>query len=149
MTDVTPGTLRPMADHLEQLASVSLFVGADRKELLEISKATTEMSVDEGQVLTREGEPGREAFIVVEGEALVTVDGAEVARLGPGACIGEIALLDGGLRSATVTAATPMTVLVLDPREFKGLMLKIPAIAVKVAAALAARVRELDTKLYG
>jgi CRP/FNR family transcriptional regulator, cyclic AMP receptor protein len=138
-----------MADHLEQLAAVSLFAGADRKELTEISKATTEIRLDEGAVLMTEGQPGREAFIVVEGEAVVTVDGVEVARLGPGACIGEIALLDGGLRSATATAVTPMTTLVLDPREFKGLMLRVPAIAVKVAAALAARVRELDSKLYG
>ena len=138
-----------MADYMEQLAGVSLFVGADRKELVEISKATTELVVDAGTVLVNQGDVGREAFIVIDGEASVTVDGAEVARLGPSACIGEIALLDGGPRSATVTALTPMTVLVLDPREFKGLMLKIPAIAVKVATALAAKVRELDTKLYG
>jgi CRP/FNR family transcriptional regulator, cyclic AMP receptor protein len=138
-----------MADHLDHLAAVSLFAGADHKELVEISKATTELDLDEGAVLTTQGEAGREAFIIVEGEAIVSVDDDEVARLGPGACVGEIALLDKGLRSATVTAATPMKVLVLDPREFKGLMLKIPAIAVKVATALAARVRELDTKLYG
>jgi CRP/FNR family transcriptional regulator, cyclic AMP receptor protein len=138
-----------MPDYLDQLAAVSLFSGADHKELVEISKATTELRVDAGTVLVTQGEPGREAFIVVEGEATVSVDDTEVATLGPGACIGEIALLDRGLRSATVTAATPMTLLVLDPREFKGLMLKIPAIAVKVAAALAARVRELDNKLYG
>lgn len=138
-----------MADHLDHLASVPLFAGADHKELVEISKATTEIDLEVGAVLTTQGEVGREAFIVVEGEAVVTVDGDEVARLGPGACVGEIALLDKGLRSATVTAATPMKVLVLDPREFKGLMLKVPTIAIKVATALAARVRELDTKLYG
>jgi CRP/FNR family transcriptional regulator, cyclic AMP receptor protein len=138
-----------MADYLEHLAAVPLFAGANRKELVAISRATTELQVDEGTVLVTEGETGREAFIVIEGEAVVSVDGAEVARLGPGTCIGEIALLDRGPRSASATAATPMKVLVLDPREFKGLMLKVPAIAVKVATALAARVRELDTKLYG
>ncbi len=146
---MAPASLRPMADHLDQLAAVSLFAGADAKELAEISKATTELDIEQGTALTTQGEVGREAFIVIEGEAVVTVDGDEVARLGPGATIGEIALLDKGLRSATVTAATPMKVLVLDPREFKGLLLKVPAIAVKVASALAARVRELDTKLYG
>lgn len=138
-----------MAEHLDQLAGVSLFAGADRKELTEISKATTELDLEQGAVLTTQGDIGREAFIVVEGEAVVSVDDEEVARLGPGACVGEMALLDKGPRSATVTAATPMKVLVLDPREFKGLMLKVPAIAVKVAATLATRVRELDTKLYG
>ena len=138
-----------MAEHLDQLAAVPLFAGADQKELAEIAKASTELDIDQGTVLTTQGEVGREAFVVIEGEAVVTVDGDEVARLGPGACIGEIALLDKGLRSATVTAATPMKVLVLDPREFKGLMLKIPAIAVKVASARAPGRRELDTKLYG
>lgn len=138
-----------MADYLEQLAKVSLFAGADHKELVEISKATTEHTAAAGDVLVRQGDPGREAFIVIEGEAEVTVDGNTVATLGPGACIGEIALLDKGLRSATVTATTDMKLLVLDPREFKGLMLKVPPIAVKVAAALAARVRDLDSKLYG
>lgn len=138
-----------MADYLEHLAKVSLFAGADHKELVEISKATTEHTVDAGRVLVRQGEPGREAFIVVEGEATVTADGKEVARLGPGDTIGEMSLLDNGLRSATVTADTAMRLLVLDPREFKGLMMAIPAVAVKVATALATRVRELDTKLYG
>lgn len=138
-----------MAEHLDKLASVSLFAGADHKELAEIAKATTELDLDEGAALTTQGEAGREAFVIIEGEAVVTIDGEEVARLGPGDSVGEMALLDKGVRSATVTAATPMKVLVLDPREFKGLMLKIPAIGVKVATALAARVRELDSKLYG
>ena len=58
-------------------------------------------------------------------------------------------LLDKGTRSASVIALTEIDALVLDPREFKSLLLNVPAIAVKVATALAARVRELDTKLYG
>ena len=138
-----------MADYQEHLANVSLFAGADRKELVEISKATTELTIDAGSEMVRQGEPGREAFVIIEGEASVTVDGTEVARLGPGDTVGEMALLDKGPRSATVTAVTPIKALVLDPREFKGLMMAIPAIAVKVAAALAARVRELDSQLYG
>lgn len=138
-----------MEDHLEQLAAVSLFAGADRKELAEISKVTTELEMESGAVLTTQGEIGREAFIIAEGEAVVSVDGEEVARLGPGACVGEMALLDKGPRTATVTAASPMRVLVLDPREFMSLLHNFPAIAVKVATSLATRVRELDTKLYG
>lgn len=138
-----------MSDHLDHLARVSLFAGADRKELGEIAKLTTELQFEEGTVLVQQGDLGREAFIVVEGAAIASIDGAEVAELGPGDCIGEIALLDKGPRSATVVSRTPMTVLVLDPREFKGLMLQVPAIAIKVATALAERVRDLDTKLYG
>ena len=138
-----------MSDHLDHLARVSLFAGADNKELGEIAKLTTTLDLDSGAVLVQQGDLGREAFIVVSGEAVASIDGNEVASLGPGDCIGEIALLDKGPRSATVVAATPMTVLVLDPREFSGLLLQVPSIAVKVAAALASRVRELDSKLYG
>lgn len=138
-----------MSDYLDHLAKVSLFAGADRKELREIAKATTELEVAEGAELVRQGDSGREAFIIVAGDAQVTVDGQEVATVGPGDTVGEMALLDKGPRSASVTAITPMTVLVLDPREFKGLMLGVPSIAVKVATALARRVRTLDTKLYG
>lgn len=138
-----------MADYLEHLAKVSLFAGADNKELRAISKATTEHTVEAGNVLVRQGELGREAFIIVEGTATVTVDDDAVATLGPGDTIGEMSLLDKGTRSATVTADTPMRLLVLDPREFKGLMMAVPSVAVKVAATLAARVRELDSRLYG
>ena len=138
-----------MSDYLDHLAKVSLFAGADRKELREIAKATTEMQVTEGTEFVRQGDSGREAFIIVTGHAQVTVDGNEVATVGPGDTVGEMALLDKGPRSATVTALEPMTLLVLDPREFKGLMLGVPTIAVKVATALAQRVRELDLKLYG
>lgn len=138
-----------MSDHLDHLARVSLFAGADRKELGEIAKLTTELPLAAGSTLVQQGDLGREAFVVVEGEAVASIDGSEVAVLGPGDCIGEIALLDKGPRSATVVARTDMSVLVLDPREFKGLLLQVPAIAIKVATALAERVRVLDSKLYG
>ncbi|MBK5221375.1 MAG: cyclic nucleotide-binding domain-containing protein [Acidimicrobiia bacterium] len=138
-----------MADYLAQLASVSLFSGATDAELAQISKVTTEVKLDSGTVLMEQGASAREAFVIVEGSAEVTVDGTSVATLGPGDCVGEVALLDKGPRSATVTATSALTTLVLDPREFKTLLLTVPAIAVKVAMALASRVRECDTKLYG
>ncbi|QGG95884.1 cyclic nucleotide-binding domain-containing protein [Actinomarinicola tropica] len=138
-----------MADHTEELAGVALFAGATKRELAEIDKLTTEVTLAPGTVLVDQGEIGREAFVILEGEAEVQVDDTVVATVGPGACVGEIALLDGGPRSASVVALTEVTALVLDPREFRSLLLNVPAIAVKVAAALAAKVRELDTKLYG
>ena len=138
-----------MPDYLDQLSRVSLFKGASHKELAEISKVTTEVSIEPGTALVEQGAQAREAFVILSGEGEVTVDGKPVATLGPGDCVGEIALLDKGPRSASVVATTPIEALVLDPREFNSLLLNVPAIAVKVAAALAARVRELDTKLYG
>lgn len=138
-----------MADYLDQLSRVTLFRGASQKELAEISKVTTEVSLEPGTVLVEQGAQAREAFVILSGEGEVTVDGKQVATVGPGDCVGEIALLDKGPRSATVVATSQMEALVLDPREFNSLLLNVPAIAVKVAAALAAQVRELDSKLYG
>jgi CRP/FNR family transcriptional regulator, cyclic AMP receptor protein len=138
-----------MTDYLEQLRGVSLFRGATDAELAEISKVTTELALDAGTTLATQGTAAREAFVILEGEAEVAVDGQHVATVGEGACVGEIALLDTGTRSATVTALSPMRVLVLDPREFHSLLLAVPSITVKVASALAAMVREMDQRLYG
>jgi CRP-like cAMP-binding protein len=79
----------------------------------------------------------------------VTRGGQTIAQLGPGDCVGELSLLDHGPRTASVTAATPLTVLVLGPREFSGLLDEVPTLTHKVLAALAARVRELDAKAFG
>lgn len=138
-----------MSDHTQELAGVSLFAGATKKELAEIDKLTTEVTLAPGTVLIDQGDVAREAFVILRGEAEVQVDDTVVATVGPGDCVGEIALLDKGTRSASVIALTEIDALVLDPREFKSLLLNVPAIAVKVASTLAARVRELDTKLYG
>ena len=63
--------------------------------------------------------------------------------------MGELALLDHCPRTATVTAATPLTVLVLGPREFSGLLDEVPTLNHKVLAALASKVRQLDSQNYG
>jgi CRP/FNR family cyclic AMP-dependent transcriptional regulator len=69
--------------------------------------------------------------------------------LGPGDCVGELALLDHGPRTASVTAKTPLTVLVLGPREFAGLLDEVPALNRKMLAALASKVRDLDSQTFG
>jgi CRP-like cAMP-binding protein len=71
-----------------------------------------------------------------------------VAKLGPGDCFGELALLDGGPRTASVTATTNLTVLVLGQREFGGIIEEVPGIAHKIMAGLAGRIRALDDKIY-
>ena len=100
------------------LANVALFTGCDNKELAQVAALATEVEIPEGKVLAREGSPGREFYVILEGKAQVSIDGSEVATLGPGDFCGEMALLDLGPRVATVTASTPMEVAVLDPREF-------------------------------
>jgi CRP-like cAMP-binding protein len=136
-------------EYLNHLASVPLFSGCTTRELRAIAKAAVELTLDEGREFVTQGDVGREAFVIVEGRADVTRGGQTIAQLGPGDCVGELSLLDHGPRTASVIAATPLTVLVLGPREFSGLLDEVPTLTHKVLAALAARVRELDAKAFG
>jgi CRP/FNR family cyclic AMP-dependent transcriptional regulator len=135
--------------YLDHLSSVPLFSGCTTKELRDIAKATVELTLDEGKEFVTQGDVGREAFIIVEGSADVSRSGQKIATLGPGDCVGELALLDHGPRTATVVANGPMTVLVLGPREFSGLLDEVPTLNHKILAALASRVRELDSQNFG
>jgi CRP-like cAMP-binding protein len=135
--------------YLDHLAAVPLFSACTRKDLQKIAKASDELDVADGHVLVRQGEIGRECFVIVNGNAIVKRNGRKVNALGPGACVGELALLDRGPRTATVEADGPMKVLVLGPREFSGVLDEVPGLTHKLLAALAARVRELDAKAYG
>jgi len=135
--------------HLDHLASVPLFSACSKKELQAVAKASDEVHLTAGRILCEQDSIGREAFVIVDGKADVHRNGRKVATLGPGDCVGELALLDHGPRTATVTAATDLSVLVLGVREFAGLIDEVPPIAHKVLRALAARVRELDVKTFG
>lgn len=135
--------------YLEHLASVPLFAALSKKELTKVARLTTELHLKAGTEVVREGEPGREAFIIVSGTAAVKRNGRRIATLGPGDAFGELALLDHGPRTATVVADTDLEVLVLNAGEFAGLLDEVPAVARKLLRTLATRVRELDRKLYG
>jgi CRP-like cAMP-binding protein len=135
--------------HLDNLATVPLFAACSKKELQAVAKASDEVELPAGRDLCEQGAIGREAFVIMEGEAVVRRNGRKVATLGPGDCFGELALLDHGPRTATVTAATDMRVLVLGAREFAGIIDEVPAIGNKLLKALAGRIRELDVKTYG
>ena len=97
------------------LRTVPSLAGQPDKELAQMAPFVDEASVEAGFVLMREGTTGREAFLVVEGRADVSIAGRSVAQVGPGELLGEMALLDHSPRSATVTALTPMKLLVMDP----------------------------------
>ena len=94
-----------------------------------------------GTVIAREGEPGVGLFVIVDGEAEVTIGGKKKATLGPGEFFGEIALLDGGPRTATVTAITDVKLLGLTEWVFRGLMQEHPSIAIKTLQQMAGRLR--------
>jgi CRP-like cAMP-binding protein len=135
--------------HLEHLAEIPLFSALSKRDLTRIAKASNEITVGEGHVLVDQGDAGREMFVIVEGQATVKRNGRKVGTLGPGDAIGELALLDHGPRTATVTADGPLTALVLSAREFSGVIEEVPGLAQKLLGQLAGRVRELDRQIYG
>lgn len=131
------------------LAQVPLFSACSQKELGMIAKAGDVASLPDGHVLTNQDESSREAFVILDGKAVVRRNKRKVAELGPGAMIGQLGLLDRGPRTATVVADGPVEVLVLGPREFSALLDQVPTINHKMLKSLAGMVRELDTQAFG
>jgi CRP/FNR family cyclic AMP-dependent transcriptional regulator len=124
---------------VELLRKVPLFGRCSKSELRRIASIGDELELPEGRELTREGDRGREFFVLLEGAAEVRRKGRRVNTLGPGDFLGEIALLTQSPRTATVTASTPVDVLVITGREFRTLLRDSPEIQRKVLAALAER----------
>lgn len=134
--------------YLDHLSTVPLFSACSRRDLTKVAKAGDELTVDDGHVLVTQGDAGRECYVVIEGTATVKRANRKVATLGPGDCVGELALLDHGPRTATVVADGPMTLFVLGARQFAAVLEDVPSLSRKVMAGLATRVRELDSKLF-
>jgi CRP/FNR family transcriptional regulator, cyclic AMP receptor protein len=131
-------------DTLELLQNVPLFAGCTKGELRRIASITDEIEVSEGKVLTRQGEAGRECFVIVDGTATATMRGRSSSRMRSGSFFGEISLLDGGPRSATVTADTDMRLLVLSSQGFSTLLRQVPTLGPRIMRGLAERLREAE-----
>lgn len=114
--------IRRTKSYIAQLREVDLFHGCSDKELEQIDRLACSEDVEPGTVLCRQGRIGRQAFVVLSGEATVAIDGVDVATIGPGSFFGEMSVLDGGPRVGTVTATTPMTVLIFAPQELRSLL---------------------------
>jgi CRP-like cAMP-binding protein len=127
---------------VERLSQVPLFSGCSNRELQTIARTVRDIDHHAGAVIAREGEPGVGLFIIADGTAEVSIGGRKKATLGPGEFVGEIALLDGGPRTATVTAKTDVRLLGLTEWVFRGLMLEHPGIALKTLEAMAGRLRD-------
>ena len=124
---------------IELLKSVPLFAGCSKNELRQLAKTADEIDLRQGTVLTREGRPGREFFVLIDGTAEVTKKGKKIADLGPGDWLGEIALITDSPRTATVTATSPVDVLVITDRRFRSVVETMPSIALKVLARVGER----------
>lgn len=131
-----------MAKNTDLLKKVPLFSDCSAKELAQIAAASKNVKHKAGTVIAREGEPGIGLFVIVSGEAEVTIGGVKRATLGPADFFGEVALLDGGPRTATVTASEDMELLGITAWVFRGLMHEHPSIALKTLQAVAGRLRD-------
>lgn len=129
---------------LDQLARVRLFSACSNKELTTIGRASDEVTVPDGAILCKEGEPGHEFFLLLSGNVVVKRKGKKLTTLGPGQYFGELALLHHGPRNATVTASGETTLLVLGQREFSGVLDSIPGLAHKLLSSMASRLAEAD-----
>ena len=124
---------------IELIKRAPLFSHCSKKELESVARTADEIDMPEGKVLTTEGEPGREFFVLIEGTADVRRKGRKVNTMGAGDFFGEIALVSNRPRTATVTASSPVRLLVVTDRAFRELMRKMPTIQSSVLTAVASR----------
>jgi CRP-like cAMP-binding protein len=127
-----------------KLANVPIFSECTKRELAIIARAAKEVSHRQGTVIAREGERGIGLFLILEGRCDVSIGGKTKAKLGPGDFFGEVALLDGGPRTATVTAASPVRLAGITGWVFRGLLMEHPSIALKTLEAVAGRLRSVS-----
>ena len=125
---------------VELIREVPLFSNLSKSELAEVASIADEIDFSEGKELIREGARGREFFVLLDGAVDVTQDGRRINELGPGDFFGEIALvLPSCVRTATVTASTPVEALVVTARDFRSLLQRSPKLELKVMKAAAER----------
>lgn len=135
--------------HLDSLRNVALFSSCTNKELEKVARAGDEITMTAGTLIVDQGQTGREAFVVLDGEVSIRRNNRKVTTVGPGAVVGELSLLDHGPRTATAVCETDCTLLVIDQRRFLGVIDDVPAISHKLLASLASRIRDLDRQYYG
>ncbi|HIG25540.1 MAG TPA: cyclic nucleotide-binding domain-containing protein [Acidimicrobiia bacterium] len=129
------------------LSDIQVFSALSKAELRSMCRLMAAVNVKEGRLLTREGEPGREFMIILEGQATVRRKGKLLATLSPGDFFGELSIIAGVPRMATVTADTDMVLEALNRREFLTLLDENPRIARKVLVGAVKRLHHVDSGL--
>jgi CRP/FNR family cyclic AMP-dependent transcriptional regulator len=124
---------------IELLKRVPLFADCSRDELAKIAMLADELDLPSERELTSEGSTGKEFVVLVEGDADVIRDGSLIAGIGPGDFVGEIALVTGAPRTATVRTRGPSRVLVMSAQAFRTLLQDVPSIQTRILMAVAAR----------
>ncbi len=135
------------AARIALLAEIPIFSTLTKRQLGEVAAAADELVVLPDSVVVREGDPGHACFVVAGGSLVVHRRKRRVATIGPGDFVGEMSLLDGGERTATVTARERCVLLVLDRATFSAMLQQSPALAIAMLEVLSARLRSANAKL--
>jgi CRP/FNR family cyclic AMP-dependent transcriptional regulator len=141
---VSSGRGAKQDDKIERLKDVPLFEGCSQRQLRSMAKIARVFDVAADTVLTRAGEPGDEFFLIIDGTARVDVSAEKHVLLHPGEFFGEMSLLDGGPRSATVVADTAVRLLVISRRHFSVLLKEVPGLTQTLLTTLSRRVRQAE-----
>jgi CRP/FNR family cyclic AMP-dependent transcriptional regulator len=139
------GRRQSPSDYSAHLSAVPVFSQCHKAELKSLARRTADIAAEAGQVLIKEGQGAYDFFVIVSGEAEVSRAGRVVAALGPGDYFGELGLLDPALRDATVTARSPMELIVLSQWDFEQALEEAPGMTRRLLAGMAQRLRTLDT----
>lgn len=129
------------------LARVPIFAGLPKRHLRSVAGIAKEEEFPENTAIAKEGDDGDDFYVLLTGQAKVTRKGRTVARMMPGDFFGEIALLDGGPRTASVVAETPVTVMTLNRKPFHSILQREPSIVLKMLEEVASRLRGAERSL--
>ena len=135
---------RTVRENAATLAAVPLFAGFSKKHLQRLAAEADELTFDKREVIVEEGMLGETLFVVLNGRGKVTRRGRKVGEVLPGDFFGELSTLDGGPRSATVTAETPMRVLRLFRHTLRDLLRDEPGLTLKLLDGIVRRMREVQ-----
>ena len=130
---------------IDVLSQIRLFGACSHEELAELARLFDEGERPAGSVLVREGDAGREFYVIVSGTASASVGGTKIATLGAGDFFGEMSLLEHAPRAATVVAETDLELLVMDPRSFSSLVGSAPSVGMRMMRTLSERLRSIET----
>ena len=134
-------------EKIRRLEEVPIFEDCTRRQLREVAAISKVVELAAGSIVTRTGDPGEEFFVLVDGSVTVEISPRKRGRLRPGDFFGEMSLLDGEPRSATVRAETDVRLLVIQRRNFQSLLREVPELSHRVLETLSRRIRLLEKSL--
>jgi hypothetical protein len=139
-----PGPPITRDEKIEHLQKVAILQRCSRRQLAAIAKISEVFDAPAGMALTRAGEPGNQFFLIMEGTARVEVSPRKQPRLRAGDYFGEMSLLDGEPRSATVVAETPIRLLIIGRKNFATILQEVPGLIQNILVTLSKRVRQAE-----